>query len=62
MEKFTRSVTANKYKTISSVATEILKINLIKSNDMNINFSKLKIIKRIITLTTAASEDPRAKP
>ena len=62
MEKLTRSVTASKYKTIKNVATEILKINLIKSNDMNINFSKLKIIKRINTLTTAANEDPRAKP
>ena len=62
MEKLTKSVTASKYKTISNVAKEILKINLIKSNDMNINFSKLKIIKRINTLTTAANEDPRAKP
>ena len=62
MEKLTRSVTAIKYKTISNVAKEILKINLIKSNDMNINFSRLKIIKRINTLATAANEDPRAKP
>ena len=62
MEKLTRSVTASKYKTISNVAKEILKINLIKSNDININFLKPKIIKRINTLTTAANEDPRAKP